>query len=341
MQKLSLLRLHNRAWLCRTNAPGPSPTVGAALAVARKPSPLKGEGGWPKARRMRVLSRKVALRARESPSRYPSPAKVPPCQRGVPRSGVEIPFPRDHSRRASFSSLSGRTVCARGPVWDRPLRKDRRASGYAVGAALAAARKPSPLKREGGWPKARRMRVLSRKVALRARESPSRYPSPAKVPPCQRGVPRSGVEIPFPRDHSRRASFSSLSGRTVCARGPVWDRPLRKDRRASGYAVGAALAAARKPSPLKREGGWPKARRMRVLSRKVALRARESPSRYPSPAKVPPLSKGGRKAAWGFPLPEIIHGALHFSLYGRHTWAARRSPAPGGEIPTAPPAPPA
>ena len=159
---------------------------------------------------MRVLSRKVALRARESPSRYPSPAKVPPCQKGGAQSGVGIPFPRDHSRRASFSSLSGRTVCARGPVWDRPLRKDRRASGYAVGAALAAARKPSPLKGEGGWPKARRMRVLSRKVALRARESPSRYPSPAKAPPCQKGGAQSGVGIPSPRDHSRRAPFFSV-----------------------------------------------------------------------------------------------------------------------------------
>ena len=35
MQKLSLLRLHNCAWLCRTNAPGVVPAVGAALAVAR------------------------------------------------------------------------------------------------------------------------------------------------------------------------------------------------------------------------------------------------------------------------------------------------------------------
>ena len=55
MQKLSLLRLHNCAWLCRTNAPGVVPAVGAALAVARKPSPYKGESGWPKARRMRGL----------------------------------------------------------------------------------------------------------------------------------------------------------------------------------------------------------------------------------------------------------------------------------------------
>ena len=35
MQKLSLLRLHNCAWLCRTNAPGVVPAVGATLAVAR------------------------------------------------------------------------------------------------------------------------------------------------------------------------------------------------------------------------------------------------------------------------------------------------------------------
>ncbi len=191
-----------------------------------------------------------------------------------------------------------------------------------VGAALAAARKPSPLKGEGGWPKARRMRVLSRKVALRARESPSRYPSPAKVPPCQKGGAKRRGDSLSQRSFTACFFFFSVGAHSVRPRAGLGP-------------------AARKPSPLKGEGGWPKARRMRVLSRKVALRARGSPSRYPSPAKVPPCQKGGRKAAWGFPLPEIIHGALLFSLYGRHTWAARRSPAPGGEIPTAPPAPPA
>ena len=142
MQKLSLLRLHNRAWLCRTNAPGLSSAVGAALAVVRKPSPFKGEGGWPKARRMRVLSRKVALRARESPPDIPLPLKSPLVKRGA-QSGGGIPPPRDHSRRALFFSVwaahrgawkrpdggigpysrsnapsdmpQGRTMCARGP----------------------------------------------------------------------------------------------------------------------------------------------------------------------------------------------------------------------------------
>ena len=37
MQKLSLLRLHNCAWLCRTNAPGVVPAVGAA-PCGRPPS---------------------------------------------------------------------------------------------------------------------------------------------------------------------------------------------------------------------------------------------------------------------------------------------------------------
>ena len=67
--KLGQARFHNRACLCRANAPnanlagGPraSPTrngrafltsVGEGLAPPAKPSPL-GEGGWPKARRMR------------------------------------------------------------------------------------------------------------------------------------------------------------------------------------------------------------------------------------------------------------------------------------------------
>ena len=257
MQKLSLVRFRFCAWLCRTNASGPSPTVGAALAAARKPSPLKGEGGWPKARRM------------------------------------------------------------------------------------TAARKPSPLKGEGGWPKARRMRVLSRKVALRARESPSRYPSPAKVPPCQKGGAKRRGDSLSQRSFTACFFFFSVGAHSVRPRAGLGPAPTKRQTRFRIRRRGGPCAAARKPSPLKGEGGWPKARRMRVLSRKVALRARGSPSRYPSPAKVPPCQKGGRKAAWGFPLPEIIHGALLFSLYGRHTWAARRSPAPGGEIPTAPPAPPA
>ena len=94
------------------------------------------------ARRMRVLSRKVALRARESPPDIPLPLKSPLVKRGA-QSGVGIPFPRDHSRRALFFSVwaahrgawkrpdggigpysrsnapsdmpQGRTVCARGP----------------------------------------------------------------------------------------------------------------------------------------------------------------------------------------------------------------------------------
>ena len=91
---------------------------------------------------MRVLSRKVALRARESPPDIPLPLKSPLVKRGA-QSGVGIPFPRDHSRRALFFSVwaahrgawkrpdggigpysrsnapsdmpQGRTMCARGP----------------------------------------------------------------------------------------------------------------------------------------------------------------------------------------------------------------------------------
>ena len=44
LQKLPLVRFHACAWVCRTNTPGPFPTVVAALAAARKPSPYKGEG---------------------------------------------------------------------------------------------------------------------------------------------------------------------------------------------------------------------------------------------------------------------------------------------------------
>ena len=175
MQKLSLLRLHNRAWLCRTNAPGPPPIVGAALAVVRKPSPLKGEGGWPKARRMRVLSRKVALRARESPPDIPLPLKSPLVKRGT-QSGVGIPFPRDHSRRGLFFSVwaahrgawkrpdggigpysrsnapsdmpQGRTVCARGPPRSSAPTAKPEARQNFVGAAHLG-RPPFP-RRQGG-----------------------------------------------------------------------------------------------------------------------------------------------------------------------------------------------
>ena len=54
--KFRMVWFHRRAWICRTNAPGPISAVGAAHRAARKPSPSKGEGVWPKARRMRVLS---------------------------------------------------------------------------------------------------------------------------------------------------------------------------------------------------------------------------------------------------------------------------------------------
>ena len=43
--KLRLVRFRSCAWLCRANASGPVSAVGATLAVARKPSPSKGEGG--------------------------------------------------------------------------------------------------------------------------------------------------------------------------------------------------------------------------------------------------------------------------------------------------------
>ena len=45
LQKLGVMRFHSRAWLCRTNASDADLflDVGAALAAARKPSPL-GEG---------------------------------------------------------------------------------------------------------------------------------------------------------------------------------------------------------------------------------------------------------------------------------------------------------
>ena len=47
------------------------------------------------------------------------------------------------------------------PLLRLTLPNQRSRSGFAVGAALAAVRKPSPFKGEGGWPKARRMRVPS------------------------------------------------------------------------------------------------------------------------------------------------------------------------------------
>ena len=126
MQKLSLVRFHDCAWLCRTNASGPSPTVGAALAVVRKPSPLKGEGGWPKARRMRVLSRKVALRARESPSRYPSPAKVPPCQKGGAKRRGDSLSQRSFTARFFFFSVGAHSVRPRAGLGPAPTKRQTR-----------------------------------------------------------------------------------------------------------------------------------------------------------------------------------------------------------------------
>ena len=74
---------------------------------------------------MRVLSRKVALRARESPPDIPLPLKSPLVKRGA-QSGVGIPFPRDHSRRALFSLYGRHTgapgngpMGASGPTADR------------------------------------------------------------------------------------------------------------------------------------------------------------------------------------------------------------------------------
>ena len=47
-----------------------------------------------------------------------------------------------NQRPGPFSAV-GRTVCARGPVWDRPLREGRRDPPYFVGAAHWAARNTS------------------------------------------------------------------------------------------------------------------------------------------------------------------------------------------------------
>ena len=71
LQKLQLSRFRNSAWLCRTNGtwsvngrrpkglPYPTPKPlrlcrRGGACPSRKPSPFQGEGGWPKARRMRV-----------------------------------------------------------------------------------------------------------------------------------------------------------------------------------------------------------------------------------------------------------------------------------------------
>ena len=75
LQKLRLVRFNLCAWLCRANAFGANPggpvwdrplrrreTVfvirrrGGSQTRPLKPSPFKGEGVWPEARRMRVLS---------------------------------------------------------------------------------------------------------------------------------------------------------------------------------------------------------------------------------------------------------------------------------------------
>ena len=75
VQNLELLQFHNGAWVFSANAPGANPggpgwdrplrrreTVfvirrrGGSQTRPLKPSPSKGEGVWPEARRMRVLS---------------------------------------------------------------------------------------------------------------------------------------------------------------------------------------------------------------------------------------------------------------------------------------------
>ena len=94
------------------------------------------------ARRMRVLSRKVALRARESPPDIPFPLKSPPCQKGGAKRRGDSLSQRSFTARSFFSVWAahrgawkrpdggigpysrsnapsdmpqGRTVCARGP----------------------------------------------------------------------------------------------------------------------------------------------------------------------------------------------------------------------------------
>ncbi len=55
VQNLELLQFHNGAWVFSANAPGAFSPQGRPHVAARpQPSPYKGEGGWPKARRMRV-----------------------------------------------------------------------------------------------------------------------------------------------------------------------------------------------------------------------------------------------------------------------------------------------
>ena len=44
LQNSGSMRFHDCAWLCRANGTGAEYAVGATLAVARKPSPSKGEG---------------------------------------------------------------------------------------------------------------------------------------------------------------------------------------------------------------------------------------------------------------------------------------------------------
>ena len=47
LQKLPLLRFMNCAWLCRANASGPFPTVGAAISRPQSLPPSRGKVGWP------------------------------------------------------------------------------------------------------------------------------------------------------------------------------------------------------------------------------------------------------------------------------------------------------
>ena len=91
-EKLGQARFHNRACLCRANAPGPFSSVGAALAAARLP-PSRGKVPSA-ARRMRLGSEMAA-----SPRRAglgPAPANIPERSRffvgAGPRPACSLPL---------------------------------------------------------------------------------------------------------------------------------------------------------------------------------------------------------------------------------------------------------